>query len=1544
MLSTRPTLFWLTTILLWLVTGEPARPQPAEAESQQLIRSSTPEPLHRQLQRFDQELDLRLARFERNGCADAGQQIERLQARLELLESELQRAPSTTAEPLRNKLRLLRNRLSDLHTAARRDGFSRPAPLGKAGGARQGPGAPPNDDCADAIAIGTGTFFGDTSQATNDGQTSCGSSLFSPDVWFKLVFEQTGTLFVNTFGSSYDTVLSAHSECPGTVGNTFACDDDTLGLDSAVGVFAFAGDERWIRVSGFDGEAGPFTLEVGSGGEITGTVVDAVTAEPLAGVAVELWDGDGYSAGSTSSGPDGGYAFGGLAPGVYFATSRNYQGYLDELYDDLPCPGGGGYYGGCDPTTGAPIVVEIATATADIDFALDRGGAISGLVIDASTGEGAVGARVRTWDSAGSYLQSTFTDDSGVYAFSGLAPGTYFASTDTSDFADELYDDLPCPGGAFYGCEPTDGTPIGVEINTTTSGIDFVLDRLGAIAGTVTETSSGPLSGVRVEVWTASGSYVGSDHSDSFGAYSVGGLTTGSYVVVADGSNHADELYDDLPCPGGAPYGCDLTTGTPVAADINGTTSGIDFVLDRLGAFSGTVTEAATGDPIVSMRVEVWSSGGSYLGSDYTDAAGVYTADRLAAGSYFAIAGDYYTYVNELYDDLPCPGGAPYGCDPTTGTPIAVELNATTSDIDFEIVRKGAISGLITDETTGDPIASVQVEIRSSTGSYAASASTDAAGTYTADGLDDGTYYAVSRPSSSSDYFDQLYDQLPCGSGCNPTAGTPIAVAAGSVAEDIDFTLSRGGAITGIVTEVATGDPVTSGRVQIWDAAGAFIGDDYLDGSGSYRIGRLSAGTYFARTNVYSQHRNELYDDLPCPYDSCSPTTGTAIEVTLGETVADIDFALDRLAAISGTVTDAVTGQPVSYGRVEIYDAGGSYAGDAYFYSSGSYTVEGLAAGTYFARTSIYSSDYVDQLYDGLPCGQPCLPTTGTPVEVSLGSTTEGIDFALDRRGGISGIVTDASTGEPIAGTRVEIWRSDGDYARDVYTDTAGRYTAGGLLPGAYFATTDSPGYDDELFDDLPCVTSCDPTQGSPIQVASNSTTRHIDFALNRSGSISGTVTHAPTGEPISGLRVRIFGATGSSVASAYSAAAGDYTVSGLQPGVYFALTDHYDVLNQLYDGLPCPAACDSTSGTPIQVSPHADTPGIDFRLDRLGAISGTVTEAATGTPIANLSLRIWDQDGNDVGSGYTDGSGTYSAGRLLPGVYYASTDHYQFRNEVFDDLPCGAGGCDPTSGTQIAVQLNATTGGIDFALDRLGAISGNVTDASTGLPVSGIRVEIWNSDSNYVGSRNTDGAGNYTLDRLVPDIYFASTDNYQSYLDELYEDIPCLGGAPAGCEPDKGTPIRVLVDATTEDIDFELIPVSTGISGVATEAATGAPRANVIVDIWDASGLHVTSVATAASGGYYASLPPGTYFASTDHGVAALVEEVWDGVLCPGSAYLGLCDPTAGGPIVVEESGVVGVAGVTAGIDFTLEPALAFEDGFESGDLSVWSSVVGGP
>ena len=459
-------------------------------------------------------------------------------------------------------------------------------------------------------------------------------------------------------------------------------------------------------MSGFGDDAGSFELNIGGGGEIQGTVTDAATTAPLFDVSVDLWDGDGLFVAATSTDASGAYSFVGLTPGPYFVSTRNSQGYLDELYDDLLCPGGG--FNGCDPMTGAMILIGIETIVEGVDLALNQGAEIEGRVIDASTDAGAADVRVELWDAAGEFLASTLTDASGDYAFDGLPGGTYFANTDSSDYADELYDDLPCPGGAPSGCDPTTGTPIAAVINDVTSGIDFELDRFGEITGTVTEAVTGlPLSSIEIELYSASGSYMGNDYTDDLGKYSIAGLSTGTYYAVAEPYNHADEVYDDVPCPGGAPYGCDPTIGTPIAVTINETTGGIDFVLDRLGSISGTVTEVGTSEPIVSLQVEVWRSNGSYLRSANTDSAGTYTVGRLNAGTYFLTTDDD-RYANELYDDLPC---GTQGCDPTIGTPVLAVLNVDTSNIDFALVERGSISGTVTDESTGDPIPSARVEI-----------------------------------------------------------------------------------------------------------------------------------------------------------------------------------------------------------------------------------------------------------------------------------------------------------------------------------------------------------------------------------------------------------------------------------------------------------------------------------------------------------------------------------------------------------------------------------------------------------------------------------------------------------------------------------------------------------------------------------------------------------------------------------------------------------------------------------------------------------------
>lgn len=74
---------------------------------------------------------------------------------------------------------------------------------------------------------------------------------------------------------------------------------------------------------------------------------------------------------------------------------------------------------------------------------------------------------------------------------------------------------------------------------------------------------------------------------------------------------------------------------------------------------------------------------------------------------------------------------------------------------------------------------------------------------------------------------------------------------------------------------------------------------------------------------------------------------------------------------------------------------------------------------TYFARTT--ASSYPDELYDDIPCNPFCNVSTGTPIPVVEGSTTEGIDFVLGTglSGSVAGTVREAGTVMGLAAVRV---------------------------------------------------------------------------------------------------------------------------------------------------------------------------------------------------------------------------------------------------------------------------------------------------------------------------------------------------------------------------------------------------------------------------------------------------------------------------------------------------------------------------------------------
>lgn len=1157
---------------------------------------------------------------------------------LEGLERRLSRLPDGASESLTRKLDAIKSQVANLNRAAEL-GSAPPRPMttvehirhvGRGEGARS---APVNDDCANAIPVAMGTFLGDTSEATNDGEAVCGASLTTADVWFRFVPPAYGIYMVDSIGSSYDTVVSVHSGCPGTMSNQIACNDDYSGLQSMVKFTAYTGNEYLIRVSGSNGAAGSFQLTISQGGELSGTVTQLGTGLAVS-TKVEIFNADSFLVGYDYTDSLGDYVVGGIATGTYFVATDGTPDGVDQIYDGRSCPGGVPY--GCDATDGDPVSVSVGLSTSGIDFILESGAVITGLVTSESTGLPVQGVTVILYNESGYSQASVYTDAFGEYSFADRDGGTYYLLARDYGFRDELYDDIPCPGGLSYGCSLSQGTAVVAVAGTTTSGIDFALEEMGAITGMVVDRTTGlPVSYADVAVYNSLGTAVGYPDAGSNGVFLSGGLEDGTYYVVASRYySYVPQLYDGFDCPSS---GCSVLEGTPVVIDNSATVSGIDFDLAQKGKISGHVLDSVTSQPVSSFRVRVYNENGSSVDYDYTDSSGLFVISELNSGTYYVLTDDSQ-YVNELYDGIPCPAG----CNPTTGTPVAVANGHITAGIDFSLEAKGAISGVVTAEDGGGPI-TMRMELYDSSGSYVDS-EYSSSGNYRFPGVSDGQYFVVAEYYYSSyPYLDEIFDNVPCWGGypggCDLSDGTAVVAAVGITTSGIDFSLKKRGEISGSVLDAADQSAV-SGTVHARSLDGTTETYDGLSG-GIYSIVGIIPGDYLLIADGAS-HRDEVWQDIPCAGEypaHCDPSGGMVVTVATGDEIV-IDMLLDRLGTVSGVVRSAEDASPLSGFYVRIYDQAGDQLAYDYSNYTGEYDFYGLWPGNVFIATDENNFGYVDQLHDGISCpgGPPtgCDPTTGTPVPIGVGTATE-IDFDLESTSTITGRITDAHTGLGLYGINVEAWDSNGSYRRTGGSDVSGYYEINGLEPGTFYVATDeystySLTYIDTLYDGIPCPTGppegCDPTKGTPVTVAQGISTRFIDLALERRTSgVTGIVTDELFGGPVSGVQIDLWDAdTESYVIGTITNTAGTYLVD-VDEGSYVVATDNRDGwINQIWDGLQCSGGsayngdCDPMTGDVVVVDADRLTEHVDFILAGGGTIfvdgfeSGDTTEWSATT------------------------------------------------------------------------------------------------------------------------------------------------------------------------------------------------------------------------------------------------------------------------------------------------------------------------------------------
>lgn len=240
---------------------------------------------------------------------------------------------------------------------------------------------------------------------------------------------------------------------------------------------------------------------------------------------------------------------------------------------------------------------------------------------------------------------------------------------------------------------------------------------------------------------------------------------------------------------------------------------------------------------------------------------------------------------------------------------------------------------------------------------------------------------------------------------------------------------------------------------------------------------------------------------------------------------------------------------------------------------------------------------------------------------------------ARDVAGSISGVVSGADDSINVDGLTVTA-EPDGPATVPGYqTVTAtsltdeGAYTIYFLVPGDYDVSVAVP----EGFFTDPLV--------APVSVGEAEDVTGVDFLIDETGTISGTVSAVPGGFDVSGLTVMAEDGDGHT-ATGVTDGVGDYTIDPVIPGDWAVTVD----VPEGYFTAPDTAM--------VTVGVGEDVTGVDFSIDETGSISGTIGPVPEGFDVSGLTVTAEADDGAPILTAETDGTGAYMIGDVWPGDY----------------------------------------------------------------------------------------------------------------------------------------------------------------------------------------------------------------------------------------------------------------------------------------------------
>jgi hypothetical protein len=640
----------------------------------------------------------------------------------------------------------------------------------------------------------------------------------------------------------------------------------------------------------------------------------------LAGVAF-AFDAKDTTLAGLGVGLLGGYTISNLPAGNYIIFGDDYLGNLIEGAGNFV---GEFYENAYSVKKSKTVAVQALQETADIDFALERGGSIAGK-ITTEAGQAldslmvlAMNAQVLQGTdeplASSLHIAMCMTDQSGNYKLEGLPSGAYLVRTLSLVTLGIIFESpfIEVKDGkhnnkvvdVFYTnvANPLDyksATPVTVTAPTAISNINFKLQQAKFIRGSVTDaTNSQAVSTALIIAINDSSKnpYPALGQVGSDGTYRLGPMPRGKFKLLAltnlaGKDPYLSEYYDgkrDLPSAGAI---------TVASGDV----AGINFTLDRGATIQGFVDLAvgtplfpAGADTLDGFPVLVYNvSDGAVANYGFVQFNGGYKVERLLPGTYKVLALPMSPWYAATYYG----GGATFD-DPACKT-VTVNYGAT-QDVTIELNQaKASLSGTIMAGDTKKPLALALVIAYDASGHPVGLGQADInlsdlnplpTGKYLIPGLRKGTYYVRTFALTANlPVVEQIVEMA---SGLLGGGGSldPMSLLSGDLFGNLNFDMA-------LYQDQWYKNLPLGDKLNLEDL-----------------VFKVSA---FGMANDYDNSIFPVY--LPLPYAQSIPKSASPVVVGENAAVGNIDFTLWPTTLGGLTAVTERNGSPVDFQMLTNY-------------------------------------------------------------------------------------------------------------------------------------------------------------------------------------------------------------------------------------------------------------------------------------------------------------------------------------------------------------------------------------------------------------------------------------------------------------------------------------------------------------------------------------------------------------------------------------------------------------------------------------------------